>query len=235
MRSHDGQWDHAKKHGKGTTSFRRVDGDEFVFHGEWQYDIPFGYGTCVFPNAHEYTGKLMYTKEHVYVFLHCAPETPVRVATTANEEANAHKAMEELLTEEKADAKTTIKRRTKKRRSNKQSRSVSTEQPGLIESVHEEQLIEAIATLSVAASQRPAPLECEAPEEFFCPITQEVMHEPVFACDGHTYERAAIEKWLLQKQTSPNTNEALETARLTPNHDKRGLILKWQEKTLAAA
>ncbi|MHB9147949.1 MAG: U-box domain-containing protein [Candidatus Amoebophilus sp.] len=34
------------------------------------------------------------------------------------------------------------------------------------------------------------------PEECFCPITQEIMEDPVIAQDGHTYERQAIKRWL---------------------------------------
>jgi len=33
------------------------------------------------------------------------------------------------------------------------------------------------------------------PPEFYCPITHEVMVDPVVAQDGHTYERQAIEEW----------------------------------------
>ena len=31
---------------------------------------------------------------------------------------------------------------------------------------------------------------------FTCPITHDIMWEPVVACDGHTYEKDAIEEWL---------------------------------------
>ena len=33
----------------------------------------------------------------------------------------------------------------------------------------------------------------------------ELMEDPVFATDGHTYERSAIEGWLLNHKTSPKT------------------------------
>ena len=36
-----------------------------------------------------------------------------------------------------------------------------------------------------------------------CPITHEIMNDPVIAADGHTYERRAIERWLSQKNYSP--------------------------------
>ena len=43
-----------------------------------------------------------------------------------------------------------------------------------------------------------------------CPITQEVMNDPVICADGHSYERAAIEEWFRTKhKTSPLTNERL--------------------------
>ena len=34
------------------------------------------------------------------------------------------------------------------------------------------------------------------PNEFLCPITCELMEEPVTIADGHSYERVAIERWL---------------------------------------
>ena len=39
-----------------------------------------------------------------------------------------------------------------------------------------------------------------------CPITQEIMKDPVQGSDGQTYDRDAIVRWLNQKQTSPLTN-----------------------------
>ena len=35
---------------------------------------------------------------------------------------------------------------------------------------------------------------------FLCPITREVMRNPVIAADGHTYERASIERWFEQQR-----------------------------------
>ncbi len=39
----------------------------------------------------------------------------------------------------------------------------------------------------------------EIPEEYMCPITQELMLDPVFTYDGQTYEREAIENWLINQ------------------------------------
>ena len=44
-------------------------------------------------------------------------------------------------------------------------------------------------------------------DEFLCPITHELLRDPVVACDGHTYEKADIEKWLRSRNTSPMTGE----------------------------
>ena len=50
------------------------------------------------------------------------------------------------------------------------------------------------------------------------------MKEPVIAADGHTYERAAIEAWLLHNSTSPVTGDSLLHMRLVPNILIRSLI-----------
>lgn len=40
----------------------------------------------------------------------------------------------------------------------------------------------------------------------------------MIAADGYTYERAAIEAWLSNNDTSPLTNLLLADKLLTPNH-----------------
>ena len=56
------------------------------------------------------------------------------------------------------------------------------------------------------------------------------MDDPVFALDGHTYERRAIEKWLERRHTSPKTGEELTNTMLLPNHAMRSQILDWREQ-----
>ena len=65
--------------------------------------------------------------------------------------------------------------------------------------------------------------------DFICPITQELMNDPVFASDGHTYERCAIARWLTNKTTSPKTGEELESKQLIPNHMCRSLVRDWED------
>ncbi|XP_015187428.1 PREDICTED: WD repeat, SAM and U-box domain-containing protein 1 isoform X1 [Polistes dominula] len=69
------------------------------------------------------------------------------------------------------------------------------------------------------------PDETEIPHEFLCPITHEIMKEPVQCSDGFTYERAAINEWFLcGKYTSPMTNEPLHDTTFTPNINLRNAI-----------
>lgn len=62
-------------------------------------------------------------------------------------------------------------------------------------------------------------------EQFACPITQEVMSDPVIAADGFSYEREAIQYWFDSgNRTSPMTNMPLSNLRLTSNQTLRNLI-----------
>jgi hypothetical protein len=62
-------------------------------------------------------------------------------------------------------------------------------------------------------------------EEYFkCPITLEVMHDPVFLPDGVTYERDAVEQWLKENHTSPVTREPMTMRRSIDNRSLREAI-----------
>ncbi len=65
------------------------------------------------------------------------------------------------------------------------------------------------------------------PNEFLCPITHELMTDPVCASDGYTYERKAIEEWLTKKKTSPIMNVSIIATQLYPNKVLRMLIDKY--------
>ena len=58
-----------------------------------------------------------------------------------------------------------------------------------------------------------------------CPITNEIIKDPVIALDGHSYERTAIVQWFKRSQTSPLTGEHLESKLLIPNHSFRKAML----------
>eukprot|EP01032_Pedospumella_encystans_P031847 gene31847-35948_t len=60
-------------------------------------------------------------------------------------------------------------------------------------------------------------------DEFICPITYELMRDPVVASDGHTYEKAAIEKWLKNHKISPRSGEPMDVLTI-PNINIKKLI-----------
>ena len=67
------------------------------------------------------------------------------------------------------------------------------------------------------------------PGEYTCPISCELMVDPVFTATGQTYERECIVRWLRTKQTDPISNAKLPNKKLVPNISLRGLILQWRE------
>lgn len=70
----------------------------------------------------------------------------------------------------------------------------------------------------------------DIPEEFLCPITHEIMREPVTCSDGFTYEKNAIAEWFMSgKYTSPMTNAVLTNTTLVSNLELRDAIRKFLE------
>jgi len=58
----------------------------------------------------------------------------------------------------------------------------------------------------------------EIPEDYICPITQEVMKNPVFCTlDKLSYEKDQITQWLTMKRTSPITRDAMNPGDLVGN------------------
>jgi len=59
---------------------------------------------------------------------------------------------------------------------------------------------------------------------FMCPITHDVMTDPVVCADGYTYERAAIGRWFETSRKSPVTGQSLPHVDLVPNQSVRTLL-----------
>jgi len=68
---------------------------------------------------------------------------------------------------------------------------------------------------------------------FLCPIGREIMRDPVNCADGHSYERASIERWLATNNTSPRTGAQLPNKVLIPNHALRSSIEEWHSTPAA--
>ncbi|KAM7256548.1 hypothetical protein ACFE04_012289 [Oxalis oulophora] len=66
------------------------------------------------------------------------------------------------------------------------------------------------------------------PHEFLCPITLEIMADPVTVTTGQTYERESIQKWFdSDHRTCPKTAQTLDQLSMAPNYALRNLILQW--------
>ncbi|KAF8397982.1 hypothetical protein HHK36_016908 [Tetracentron sinense] len=72
--------------------------------------------------------------------------------------------------------------------------------------------------------------DIEVPQYFICPISLQIMKDPVTAVTGITYDRESIEHWLFsgRNTTCPVTKQTLpKDSDLTPNHTLRRLIQAW--------
>jgi hypothetical protein len=64
------------------------------------------------------------------------------------------------------------------------------------------------------------------PQDCICPLTCEIMRDPVMVADGHTYEREMITQWFESSESSrnPMTNLLLPHANLIPNRALKNTI-----------
>jgi hypothetical protein len=72
--------------------------------------------------------------------------------------------------------------------------------------------------------------DIEVPYYFICPISLQIMKDPITAITGITYDRESIEHWLftVKNTTCPVTKQPLpRDSGLTPNHTLRRLIQAW--------
>ncbi|TKY61321.1 U-box domain-containing protein 9 [Spatholobus suberectus] len=66
------------------------------------------------------------------------------------------------------------------------------------------------------------------PPEFRCPISTQLMTDPVILSTGQTYDRPFIERWLNEgHRTCPQTQQVLSHSILTPNYLVRDMIVQW--------
>ncbi|KAL1832772.1 hypothetical protein DCAR_0102795 [Daucus carota subsp. sativus] len=73
-----------------------------------------------------------------------------------------------------------------------------------------------------------ASMELSIPNHYRCPISLELMKDPVTLSTGITYDRASIETWIeAGNRTCPITNQVLKTLEPIPNHTLRKMIQDW--------
>ena len=65
----------------------------------------------------------------------------------------------------------------------------------------------------------------EIPREFICPVTFEIMEDPVICCDGYTYEKSVILN--LPNSISPLTRQPIDKNNLIPNRNLKDAIERY--------
>ncbi|PAN08081.1 hypothetical protein PAHAL_1G385900 [Panicum hallii] len=85
-----------------------------------------------------------------------------------------------------------------------------------------------LATRRTTRQPAPAAAEAAVPGHFLCPISLEMMQDPVAAPTGITYDRDSVEGWLERGHaTCPVTGRSLRAEDLIPNHATRRMIQEW--------
>lgn len=68
------------------------------------------------------------------------------------------------------------------------------------------------------------------PQAFTCPISHDLMENPMVDHEGNTYERTYIFQWLNSHNTSPISRNALSVGQLSPNRALKDLIEKYKQE-----
>ncbi|MCL7034581.1 hypothetical protein MKW94_013975 [Papaver nudicaule] len=75
------------------------------------------------------------------------------------------------------------------------------------------------------ASKPGSMISCLDSEDFLCPISLEIMSDPVIISTGHTFDRVSIQKWFSSGNLiCPKTGEKLTSIEMVPNSALRKLI-----------
>ncbi|XP_028767583.1 U-box domain-containing protein 44 [Neltuma alba] len=112
-----------------------------------------------------------------------------------------------------------------------------------VEAMYMDQIIALLERADAASSPREKELKylskrnslgsqtLEPLQSFYCPITQEVMEDPVETSSGKTFERSAIEKWFAEgNKRCPLTMTPLDTSVLRSNKILKQSIKEWKDR-----
>ncbi|XP_009761437.1 U-box domain-containing protein 16 [Nicotiana tabacum] len=76
--------------------------------------------------------------------------------------------------------------------------------------------------------RRRAAADVSVPADFRCPISLDLMRDPVVVSTGQTYDRSSITLWFESGHTTcPKTGQTLTHTELTPNSALKNLIAMW--------
>lgn len=70
----------------------------------------------------------------------------------------------------------------------------------------------------------------EIPKDYVCPISLQLMTDPVIDCNGHTFDRPSITEWYQKSKISPITHVSITNNNLTPNLILKRQILEFVEQ-----
>ncbi|EFJ08739.1 ubiquitin-protein ligase, PUB2 [Selaginella moellendorffii] len=99
-------------------------------------------------------------------------------------------------------------------------------------------VIDKLTSLLSMTTQDPAPEKVDSvqqqnipiPADFCCPLSQQLMSDPVIVASGQTYERAYIQQWVDRgNRTCPKTQQVISHTNLIPNYTVKALIANWCE------
>ncbi|KAL6574123.1 U-box domain-containing protein 17 [Orobanche hederae] len=83
-------------------------------------------------------------------------------------------------------------------------------------------------TKKVLIAQEMADAFITVPKDFCCPISLDLMRDPVIISTGQTYDRLSIVRWMEDgHSTCPKTGQMLLHRKLVPNRALRNLVLEW--------
>lgn len=69
------------------------------------------------------------------------------------------------------------------------------------------------------------------PDEYRCPISLDMMRDPVIIASGHTYDRNSIAQWINSgHRTCPKSGQKLIHMALIPNYALKSLVHQWCEE-----
>ncbi|XAR60914.1 Ubiquitin--protein ligase [Bertholletia excelsa] len=95
-----------------------------------------------------------------------------------------------------------------------------------------DQASKTLSALKDLKSKKPVSLKLDevssCPEEYRCPLSKELMKDPVIVATGQTYDRPFIQRWIKSgNRTCPITQQVLSHTLLTPNILIREMICQW--------
>ena len=89
-------------------------------------------------------------------------------------------------------------------------------------------LLAGVCSVGGATTTQPLQAGPDPPAEYLCPITQQIMVNPVMLIEtGHSYEAASISRWLDLHDTDPMSGQLLHSKQLSSNRALKTLITDW--------